>query len=127
MYEEIRNDNRGRMEYLSFIPKGPICVSDIHPMWEESILTWRLHPAYNEAEAISELQENNTFTSLVEIIREGSDPDLYFDAEDGEYYPITHLTPAAREASSNMGTFLSQAPARKTLPRVKRFLRSILA
>jgi hypothetical protein len=107
---EIRTENRGRLEYLSIFPEGPICASSSHPMWEESILTWRLHPAYNEAEAISELRNNNTFTALVEIIRDGSDPDLYFDAEDKEYYPITHLTPAAQEASTRMKAFLAQSP-----------------
>jgi hypothetical protein len=116
------DDANGQIEYLSLFPKGPISVSSSHPMWEEAILTWRLHPAYNEPEAVSSLGVSHVFTSLIETIIEGSDPDLAID-EDGEYYPVTHLTPAAQEASAKMGAFLAQPPARKTLPLLKRFVK----
>jgi hypothetical protein len=123
---KIMNDANGRIEYLSLFPKGPIHLFSSHPMWEESIITWRLHPAYNEPEAVSSLGVSHVFTSLIKTIIEGSDPDLAVD-EGGQYYPVTHLTPAAQEASAKMGAFLAQPPARNTLPLLKRVARKLFA
>jgi hypothetical protein len=112
MQTQIRYESEevGCLKYISMYPGGSIHPGSIHPMWEESILTWGLHPAYNEPEAIIALQKNHAFITLAGIISAGSEPEPGVD-EDGEYYPVTHFTSAAKDAAVKMAAFLAAHPA----------------